>query len=57
MKNIDIIAACSDLGIHIDGASLGPYKLIEKISNHNIIKIDKLDNIKRIYLKIIKEKI
>lgn len=47
MENVDIIAACSDLGIHIDGAALGPYKLIESIDNHNIIKIDKLDNIRK----------
>lgn len=47
MKNIDIIAACSDLGIHIDGAALGPYKLIENINNYNIIKINQLDNIKK----------
>lgn len=56
MRNIDIIAACSDLGIHIDGAALGPYKIIENINNHNIIKINQLDNIKKDFSKENKKK-
>lgn len=39
MKNIDIIKACSDLGVHIDGASLGPEKIIENIKSDKINKI------------------
>ena len=31
MRNIDIIAACSDLGVHVDGSNLGPEKLVQNI--------------------------
>ena len=34
---IDIIGACCDLGVHVDGASLGPQALIEKVKNNSII--------------------
>lgn len=40
MKNIDIIAACSDLGVHVNGSQLGPENLI------NNIKINDVNNIK-----------
>ena len=39
MKNIDIIAACSDLGVNVDGSKLGPELLINSIDSslvHNI---------------------
>ena len=43
MKDIDIIGACSDLGLHIDGSNKGPIKLISKIDNSdNIINIKKI---------------
>ncbi len=46
MKNIDIIAACSDLGVHVDGTNLGPEILINNINfnNINIIKKINYDN-------------
>ena len=43
MKNIDIIAACSDLGVHVNGTNLGPDKLINNIKNKN-----KINTIKKI---------
>ena len=42
MKNIDIIAACSDLGVHIKGSELGPDILINNIDKNNINKIKKI---------------
>lgn len=43
MKDIDIICACSDLGLHIDGSNNGPLQLISKINiNNNIINIKKI---------------
>lgn len=44
MKNVDIIGACSDLGLHIDGSNKGPLQLISKID----IK-DNISNIKKIF--------
>ena len=54
MKNVTIIGAGSDLGVHIDGARFGPKKILDNVSNNhkkilleqdtNIIKSqDKLD--------------
>jgi len=43
MKNIDIIAACSDLGVHINGSQLGPEVLINNIKKNNINKIKKIN--------------
>ena len=45
MKNIDIIAACSDLGVHINGSQLGPEILINNIDKNNI---NKINNFKKI---------
>lgn len=42
MKNIDIIAACSDLGVHVNGSQLGPEILINNIDKNNINKIKKI---------------
>lgn len=42
MKNIDIIAACSDLGVHVKGSELGPDILINNIDKNNINKIKKI---------------
>lgn len=39
MKNIDIIGACSDLGVHVNGAKLGPEALEKNINLYNINKI------------------
>jgi len=47
MRNIKIIGACSDLGLHINGADLGPSKLIEHLKISNIIKVNKLNNINK----------
>lgn len=44
MKNIDIIAACSDLGVHINGTKKGPEILINNINKNNINKIKKINN-------------
>lgn len=39
MKNIDIISACSDIGVHVNGARLGPENLIKKIDENSIHQI------------------
>ena len=46
MKKIDIIGACSDLGLHISGSQLAPEILINNINKSNInkIKIIKYNN-------------
>lgn len=36
MKKIDIINACTDLGVIVDGACFGPDKIVENIENDNI---------------------
>ena len=46
MNNIDIIAACSDLGVHVNGSQLGPEILINNINKDNIIKINNFKKIK-----------
>lgn len=43
MKNIDIIAACSDLGVHVTGAQLGPEILINNIDKNKINEIKKIN--------------
>lgn len=43
MKKIDIIAACSDLGVHINGTRKGPEILINNINKNNINKIKKIN--------------
>ena len=43
MKNIDIIAACSDLGVHVNGSNLGPEILIKNINKNNINEIKKIN--------------
>ena len=43
MKNIDIIAACSDLGVHINGSNLGPEILINNIDKNILNKIKKIN--------------
>lgn len=45
MKNIDIIAACSDLGVHVNGSHLGPSALIKNINNSK----NNIKNIKEIH--------
>lgn len=49
MKNIDIIGACSDLGVIVDGAKLGPEALEKNINKNYINKIIniKSNNIKK----------
>lgn len=39
MRNIDIIKACSDLGVHIDGSNLGPSVILDNINSTNINQI------------------
>ena len=36
MRSIDIIDACTDLGVSVDGAALGPEILTEDFSNENV---------------------
>lgn len=50
MKKIDIIAACSDLGVHINGTKDGPEILINNINKSNINKIKKI-NCNQSYIK------
>lgn len=42
MKDINIICACSDLGVHVNGANLAPKQLIKKLENPRIKKITTL---------------
>ncbi|MBO5476724.1 MAG: arginase [Clostridia bacterium] len=42
MRNIDIINACTDLGVAVDGASLGPDELTQGLKNDNINNIYKI---------------
>ena len=45
MKKIDVIAACSDLGLHIDGSKLGPDILINNLNKkNNINKVKRIKN-------------
>lgn len=39
MKHIDIINACTDLGVHINGTRLGPIELTKNLKNSNINNI------------------
>ena len=39
MRNIDIIDACTDLGVSVDGATLGPEILTEDFSRENVDNI------------------
>lgn len=39
MKKINIIKACSDLGVHIDGSNLGPNVILNNMNLTNINKI------------------
>lgn len=51
MKHIDIINACTDLGVHVNGAHLGPIELtknIEHSSINNIITLQYNDIVKEI---------
>ena len=50
MRKTDIILACSDLGVTIDGSNLGPRVLIEEIDTSNINNI-KTINKKEAYIK------
>ena len=43
MKNIDIISACGDLGVHVNGTDKGPEILINNIDKNNINKIKKIN--------------
>ena len=43
MKKIDIITACSDLGVHVNGTDKGPEILINNINKNNINKIKKIN--------------
>lgn len=43
MKKIDIIAACSDLGVHVNGSNLGPKILLKNICKKNINKIKEIN--------------
>lgn len=46
MKKIDIVAACSDMGVHINGSNLAPEILINNI---NVSNKNKIKNIKKIF--------
>ena len=49
MKKIDIIKACSDLGVHKDGSHLGPDYILKNLDLNyvnNIKEISKIDCIK-----------
>lgn len=55
MENIDIIAACSDLGVHINGSQLGPDVLINNI-NKNAVNEIKTINYPKNYIKELDKK-
>ena len=49
MKNIDIIKACSDLGVHINGSNLGPAAILNNMdltNINNVLEISKANCIK-----------
>ena len=46
MKNIKIIGACTDLGVDVDGADIGPSTLINNLNYENSIVLNKPDCIK-----------
>ncbi len=50
MKHIDIINACTDLGVHVNGANLGPIDLTKNLTHSNINEIFTLQ-----YHNVIKE--
>lgn len=50
MKSIDIINACTDLGVHVNGANLGPLELTKELEHENINAIKTLQ-----YHNIVKE--
>lgn len=50
MKNVDIIAACSDLGVHVNGSQLGPETLINNINKDDVNNI-KIINYDKNYIK------
>lgn len=50
MKHINIINACTDLGVHVNGANKGPIELTKNLAHSNINKIIELK-----YNNVIKE--
>ena len=58
MRKIDIINACTDLGVAVNGTMQGPNKLTENIDNSNISNIYsiKADNSNKEIEKDIKKK-
>lgn len=50
MKHIDIINACTDLGVHVNGAHLGPIELTKNLTHNNINEIFTLQ-----YNNVVKE--
>ena len=56
MKNNKLILAGSDLGVHIDGASLGPKKVFENIEYENKILLEQNKEYKKELSKEIKNK-
>lgn len=42
MKKMDIITACSDLGVNIDGAKLGPERILQLLNKDNYHEIKKV---------------
>lgn len=57
MRSIDIIAACSDLGVHVNGSNLGPNILIKNINNtkNNIKNIKEINYDKNYKKELAKE--
>ena len=41
MNKLKFICACSDLGVSVDGAQLGPTKLITNFTNYNYSIIER----------------
>lgn len=42
MKKIDIISACTDLGVAVDGAALGPDRLVDGLKSNKIYSVYKV---------------
>lgn len=55
MENINIIAACSDLGVHINGSQFGPDILINNIDKNAVNEIKKI-NYSKNYIKELDKK-
>ena len=46
MNKLDIILACEDLGVHVDGSDEGPKRIAKDLNLEDAIKVEKKDYVK-----------